>query len=81
MLDEPTEGIQPSIVEEIIEILRAIRRRRGLTVIVVEQDLDFISALSERVLVIQRGRITGELDPEQLANPDVVQEFVGMGTR
>jgi branched-chain amino acid transport system ATP-binding protein len=81
MLDEPTEGIQPSIVEEIVEILKQIRQRRGLTVIVVEQDLDFIAALSERVYVIQRGRITGELSPEQLADPDVVQEFVGMGTR
>ena len=81
MLDEPTEGIQPSIVEEIIEILKQIRQRRGLTVIVVEQDLDFIAALSERVYVIQRGRITGELSPEHLADPEVVQEFVGMGTR
>ena len=49
--------------------------------IVVEQDLDFIAALSERVHVIQRGRIIGELGPDQLANPEVVQEFVGMGTR
>ncbi|HKY95353.1 MAG TPA: ABC transporter ATP-binding protein [Kiloniellales bacterium] len=81
MLDEPTEGIQPSIVEEIVEILKGIRQRRGLTVIVVEQDLDFIAALSERVHVIQRGRIIGELGPDQLANPEVVQEFVGMGTR
>jgi len=81
MLDEPTEGIQPSIVEEIVDILKEIRTRRGLTVIVVEQDLDFIAALSERVHVIQRGRIIGELGPEQLANPEVVQEFVGMGTR
>ena len=81
MLDEPTEGIQPSIVEEIVEILKDIRQRRGLTVIVVEQDLDFIAALSEKVYVIQRGRITGELSPEHLADPEVVQEFVGMGTR
>jgi urea ABC transporter ATP-binding protein UrtE len=81
MLDEPTEGIQPSIVEEIVEILKGIRVRRGLTVIVVEQDLDFIAALSERVHVIQRGRIIGELGPDQLANPEVVQEFVGMGAR
>jgi branched-chain amino acid transport system ATP-binding protein len=81
MLDEPTEGIQPSIIEEIVEILKGIRHRRGLTVIVVEQDLEFIAALSERVLVIQRGRITGELGPEQLADPEVVQEFVGMGAR
>ena len=78
LLDEPTEGIQPSIVEEIIEILKNLRVKRGLTVVLVEQNLEFISALSDRVYVIRRGVFTGELSPEQLANPEIVQEFVGM---
>jgi branched-chain amino acid transport system ATP-binding protein len=78
MLDEPTEGIQPSIVEEIIEILRALRKSRGLTVLLVEQKLDFIEALVDRTFVIQRGKITGSISTEDLANPDVVREFVGL---
>ena len=78
LLDEPTEGIQPSIVEEIIDILLAIKRETGLTMVLVEQNLDFISRLSDRVLIIQKGRITGELGPAQLADPDVVAEFIGM---
>jgi len=81
MLDEPTEGIQPSIVEEIVEILKDLQARRGLTVIIVEQDLEFIAALSQRVYAIQRGRITSELSPQQLANPEVLKKFVGMGPR
>lgn len=79
LLDEPTEGIQPSIIEEIVEILQNLRHKRGLTIVLVEQNLDFISALSGRVYVIRRGRFAGELAPHQLADPEVVQEFVGMG--
>jgi len=79
MLDEPTEGIQPSIVEEIIGILLDLRKRRGLTVLLVEQKLDVIAALADQVFVIQRGQITGTLKPHQLDDPEVIREFVGMG--
>jgi ABC-type branched-subunit amino acid transport system ATPase component len=78
LLDEPTEGIQPSVIEEFVEMLQNLRRKRNLTIVLVEQNLDFISALSSRVYVIRRGRFTGELAPDQLADPKIVQEFVGM---
>ena len=78
LLDEPTEGIQPSIIEEIVERLTMLRDRRGLTVVLVEQNLDFIRALSQRVLIIQKGRITQELTPERLADATVVSEFIGV---
>ena len=58
LLDEPTEGIQPSIIEEIEETLSRLRRTRGLTIVLVEQNFDFINALSDRVAVLERGRIT-----------------------
>ena len=63
LLDEPTEGIQPSIVEEIVEILKTLQARRKLTVVLVEQNLDFIAELSQRVLIIQRGQFTSEVSP------------------
>ncbi|WP_180898278.1 ATP-binding cassette domain-containing protein [Martelella soudanensis] len=66
LLDEPTEGIQPSIIEEIIETLLALKSRWGLSLIVVEQNLEFITSLSDRVLNIQKGRITGELDRDRI---------------
>ena len=78
LLDEPTEGIQPSIIDEIVETLSALRERRRLTVVLVEQNLDFIAALSERVLIIQKGVITREVTPAELSNPDLVGEFVGI---
>ncbi len=78
LLDEPTEGIQPSIIEEIAETLKGLGATTGVSVILVEQNLEFIASLSSRVLVIQKGRITGELRPDQLEDPEVVAELVGM---
>ena len=78
LLDEPTEGIQPSIIEEIAETLQGLRAKTGVSMILVEQNLEFIASLSSRVLVIQKGRITGELRPDQLEDPEVVAELVGM---
>jgi urea ABC transporter ATP-binding protein UrtE len=66
LLDEPTEGIQPSIIEEILEILIELHRHQGLAIIVVEQNLDFIRQLSDRVLLIEKGTITGEVGPDAL---------------
>ena len=78
LLDEPTEGIQPSIIEEIVETLHGLRAKTGVSMILVEQNLEFVASLSSRVLVIQKGRITGELKPDQLEDPEIVAELVGM---
>lgn len=78
LLDEPTEGIQPSIIEEIAETLLRLRARTDIAMILVEQNLEFIAALSSRVLVIQKGRITGELRPDQLDDPSIVSDLIGM---
>jgi branched-chain amino acid transport system ATP-binding protein len=78
LLDEPTEGIQPSLVQAIAARIGELRRRRGLAVLVVEQNLDFIQATADRVLLIQRGRIAREIPCQALDDPELVQEFVGM---
>ena len=80
LLDEPTEGIQPSIIEEIVEVLQRLRDKSGLTMILVEQNLDFIAALSRRILIIQKGAITRELRPDDLADASLVGEFIGITT-
>jgi branched-chain amino acid transport system ATP-binding protein len=80
LLDEPTEGIQPSIIDEIIETLQWLRAESGLTMILVEQNLDFIAALSQRVLIIQKGAITREVAPGDLGDASLIGEFVGIAT-
>jgi len=80
LLDEPTEGIQPSIIDEIVETLQQLRAKGGLTMILVEQNLDFIAALSQRILIIQKGAIIREVAPGELGDASLVGEFVGIAT-
>jgi branched-chain amino acid transport system ATP-binding protein len=79
LLDEPTEGIQPSIVEDILEILIGLHQHQGLAIIVVEQNLDFIRRLSDRVLLIEKGTITGEVAPAALGETQELGGYVAAG--
>jgi branched-chain amino acid transport system ATP-binding protein len=78
LFDEPTEGIQPSIIEELVVVLQHLHQTQGLTILLVEQNLEFIAALSKRVLLIQKGTIVRELPPAELLQADVLNEFVGI---
>ncbi len=78
LLDEPTEGIQPSIIDLLVEVFRSIHAQRRATIILVEQNLDFVAAMSKRVLIIRKGTFTQELDPSHLGDPGVVGEFIGV---
>ena len=78
LLDEPTEGIQPSIIEEMIDTLRSVRQRRRVTMVLVEQNLNFISSLSDRILILQKGEVTREVPPEIVRDRAMMDEFVGM---
>ncbi len=78
LLDEPTEGIQPSIIDEMVETLLRLRERGGLTMILVEQNLEFIAALSQRVLIIQKGAIVRTARPDELHDHGLIHEFIGV---
>ena len=80
LLDEPTEGLQPTIIEEIVEIMQRLRDNSRLTMILVEQNLDFIAALSKRILIIQKGTITREVQPGDLGDASLVAEYIGITT-
>lgn len=79
LLDEPTEGIQPSIVEEIAILLARLRKSRGLALVIVEQRLDFIAGLVGRAFVMQKGAIVTEISAEGLSDRNAVEKIVGMG--
>ncbi|HSG64028.1 MAG TPA: ATP-binding cassette domain-containing protein [Gammaproteobacteria bacterium] len=74
LLDEPSEGVQPSIVQMICDTLRAIRDELGTTILFVEQNLDTILSLSERAYVIEKGRVLKHLGAGEIANPEIVRE-------
>lgn len=72
LLDEPSEGIQPSIVLQIADLLRMVTRDRGLTVLLVEQNLELARRAASRCLVMEKGRIAGALSAEDLQDEQKV---------
>lgn len=60
LLDEPTEGIQPSIIKDIANILNEIKKLRDITIIVSEQVLSFTMAIADRIIVIDKGNFIHE---------------------
>ena len=57
ILDEPTEGIQPSIIKDIERVIRLLRERGGMSILLVEQYFDFVRALADSFAVMDRGEI------------------------
>jgi amidase len=78
LLDEPSEGIQPSIVQEIGAILSTLRTETGLTLIVVEQNLDLVLDVCSRIAVLEKGRVTQELDTAAVGAGQL-SEVLGLG--
>ncbi len=78
LLDEPSEGIQPNIVQSIGEIIKRLRDEVGLTVVIVEQNLDLINAVADRCLVIDKGNIVDRLAAEEIADPEVSRKYLAI---
>ena len=76
LLDEPTEGIQPNIVELICEALKAIRKQLGTTILFVEQNLETITALSERCYVMEKGRTVASIAAGEVTADNVRQHLL-----
>jgi urea transport system ATP-binding protein len=71
VLDEPTEGIQPSIIKDIGRAIRYLRDEVGLAILLVEQYLDFCRELADQVYIMDRGEIVHSGPAEDLDLPDV----------
>ena len=72
LLDEPTEGIQPSIIKQLAKKLNEIKKMRNLSIIVSEQVLSFATEVADRVLVMDKGRfvhesVKGEFDTQKIS--------------
>jgi urea ABC transporter ATP-binding protein UrtE len=79
LLDEPTEGVQPSIIDEMAGILKRINATRGIAILVAEQDLDFCLSIAGRAYVMEKGRIRMEVDRDTLrADKALQQDLLGV---
>jgi len=78
VLDEPSEGIQPSIVQEIGELLAALREKHRLSMLIVEQNLELVLDVASRIVLVERGRIIRELDSSAV-RAGAIADLVGLG--
>jgi len=78
LVDEPTEGLMPTLVEMIAEKLKELQRS-GLTMLLVETNLDVALKVADRVYVMEKGqvRFSGSRD-ELLRNPEIQQKYLGV---
>ena len=77
LLDEPTEGIQPSIIDQIGQVLHKFVDELHMTVVVVEQYLDFVREFGQQFYIMNRGQVVAEGTISQLS-PDVVAKHLSV---
>ena len=76
ILDEPTEGIQPSIVQEIHGIVRDLNTKTGLTILLVEQNIDFALTLSTRGYIVEKGQVVSKGSVDDLKEDSIVKNYL-----
>jgi branched-chain amino acid transport system ATP-binding protein len=80
LMDEPSEGLAPIIVEELVRILGRLRESGGITLILVEQNTRIAFEFSDRTVVLDRGRITYDGDSETLrSDKEMLDKLIGVG--
>ena len=82
LLDEPTEGLAPIIVQELLTALRRLLREEGLAAIIVEQHAQKILPITDRALILERGRVVHEsASAALLADSGPLERFLGVTAR
>ena len=78
LLDEPSEGVQPNIVEQIGEIILRINKELGITVLLVEQHIGLIQHVSQRCYAMDKGVIQNSLTREEILNYDEIKKYLSV---
>lgn len=78
LLDEPSEGIQPSIVQQISENFRKLNAEIGLTVLFVEQNIDMIVSMAQRCYVMDKGAIVDQVVPRDLDDEKIMRKYLAI---
>ncbi|MDH7792395.1 urea transport system ATP-binding protein [Ochrobactrum sp. AN78] len=78
LLDEPSEGIQPNIVMDIAKLSVELNQKTGVSIILVEQNIDMIRAMAQRCYVMDKGRIIATLTAEMLEDRDTVRRYLAV---
>ena len=74
LLDEPTEGVQPSIIDDMAGVLKRINKERGIAILVAEQNLDFCLSIAERAYIMEKGQIKLQTSRAELESDKALQQ-------
>ena len=78
LLDEPAAGMNPNETEELMETIEVVRKRFGVTILLIEHDMKLVSGICEYLYVLNFGRLLAEGTPKEvLSNPEVVKAYLG----
>ena len=77
MLDEPTEGLQPSIVQEIEDLIQGLREQQGSSILLVEQSLEFALAVADHCFLMEKGEIVLE-GPTNTLDQSLMREYLAV---
>jgi branched-chain amino acid transport system ATP-binding protein len=78
LLDEPAGGLNPTETRTLMDLIRGLRAERGLTILVVEHDMDLVMGICDRVTVLHDGRILAAGSPREVAaDPAVIDAYLG----
>ncbi len=78
LLDEPSDGVQPNIVEEIGEFIKGLNEDKGLTVLIVEQNIDLMQTVANRAYALDKGRVVAAVDRKDLMDTERVTTFLAV---
>lgn len=78
LLDEPSDGIMPTLVHQITETLLAINRNEGLTIVVVEQNVPMIMNLAHTCIVLEKGRVVADGSTKDIVESDAMREHLAL---
>ncbi|UXD86063.1 urea ABC transporter ATP-binding subunit UrtE [Thalassolituus hydrocarboniclasticus] len=78
ILDEPTEGIQPSIIKDIGSVIKLLRDRGEMAIVLVEQYLDFAAELADEFIILERGRVVAAGAGSELASSQQAKELLAI---
>jgi branched-chain amino acid transport system ATP-binding protein len=81
LLDEPTSGMSPGATTDTAALIEEIRDDRGLTVVLIEHDMDVVLSISDRISVLDRGRVIATDSPEEIRSNEAVQRAYLGGMR